>query len=73
MGDKFGVGGIPDIRIFQNGELGQYADKSFKTMKTVTKIIKLVLPITIHNILLINSPQKSRFVLFTNYCMKHYT
>ena len=35
-GEKFGVGGIPDIRIFQNGELGQYADKrDFKTMKTV--------------------------------------
>tara|TARA_B110001452_G_scaffold248243_1_gene234853 strand:+ start:811 stop:1092 length:282 start_codon:yes stop_codon:yes gene_type:complete len=37
-GDKFEVGGIPDIRIFHEGELGQYADKrDFKTIKTVLK------------------------------------
>ena len=37
-GEKFKVGGIPDIRIYHEGELGEYADKrDFKTMKVYLK------------------------------------
>ena len=41
-GEKFKVGGIPDIRIYHEGELGQYAGKrDYKTMKNfLKKLIK---------------------------------
>ena len=41
-GEKFKVGGIPDIRIYHEGELGQYAGKrDYNTMKKyLKKLIK---------------------------------
>ena len=37
-GEKFKVGGIPDIRIYHEGELGEYAGKrDYKTMKRYLK------------------------------------
>ena len=41
-GEKFKVGGIPDIRIYHEGELGEYAGKrDYKTMKKfLKKLIK---------------------------------
>ena len=41
-GNKFKVNGIPDIRIYHEGELGEYAGKrDYKTMKEyLKKLIK---------------------------------
>ena len=39
--EKFEVGGIPDIRIFHEGDLGQYADnRDFKTLKNYLNKLK---------------------------------